>query len=154
MATEEDAKGISAVLSKVFPVYPVPTSAEYIKKVLQSGETVFAVIQRKEDGKIISVASAEITSAKRCAEISDCATLEEYKGHNLMCFLFIALEELLVKKDIPFLFSLTRAISPSMNITTAKLGYRYTGRLINNCIISTGLEDMNVWVKPLKPICD
>jgi hypothetical protein len=36
-----------------------------------------------------------------------------------------------------------------MNITFAKLGYRYGGRLINNTNISGSIESMNVWYKSL-----
>jgi len=71
-----------------------------------------------------------------------------------MSHLFKAIEQHLRKKEIFYLFSLTRALSYGMNITVAREGYKYMGRLKNNCIISTGFEDMNIWVKPLQPVTD
>ena len=46
-------------------------------------------------------------------------------------------------------YTIARAISPGMNITFARLGYHYGGRLVNNTQISGGLESMNIWYKSL-----
>jgi hypothetical protein len=34
-----------------------------------------------------------------------------------------------------------------MNTALARLGYRFRGRLMNNCHIMGGFEDMNIWVR-------
>jgi putative beta-lysine N-acetyltransferase len=153
-ATEEDSEGISQLLTSVFPLYPVPTTPEYIKHSIQTHEMEYFIIESIQHKKIVSVAAAEYNHGNRSAEITDCATDPSFRGNNFTCHLINALEELLQKKDVLYLFSLTRAVSPSMNITVAKLGYRFTGTLINNCRISTGFEDMNVWVKPLSAVTE
>lgn len=147
-----DAEELANLFLAVFPQYPTPVyDPAYIKLVMDS-HVDFMLIE--EHGKMISVASADITYENRCAELTDCATLPAYRGQSLLSHLFFALEDHLQKKNIDYLFTLTRAISPAMNITAARHGYRYQGRLINNCIISTGFEDMNIWVKPLKEVSD
>ncbi|MDH4057298.1 MAG: hypothetical protein OEU76_00970, partial [Cyclobacteriaceae bacterium] len=66
-------------------------------------------------------------------------------GH--MKKLLFKLENELTKQGINCLYSLARAESYGMNKAFFQLGYTYGGRLINNCYIFSGLEDMNVWYK-------
>ncbi len=47
-------------------------------------------------------------------------------------------------------YTLARACEVSMNCVFAKLGYGYTGRLVNNCRMPTGWESMNVWCKRMR----
>jgi hypothetical protein len=61
------------------------------------------------------------------------------------------LEDYLIKNGIFSIFTLTRASSPGMNIIPAKHGYQYTGTMTNNCKISTGFEDINIWTKYCAP---
>ncbi|MBO8171331.1 MAG: putative beta-lysine N-acetyltransferase [Bacillaceae bacterium] len=151
-ACPDDADELVQVFRTVFPVYPTPVhEPAYLKKMMQN-HVAFMLIEK--EGRIISVASAEITPENGCAELTDCATLPEFRGQSLLSYLFFALEDHLEQQGIYYLFSLTRAISPGMNITTARHGYRYRGRLIQNCVISTGFEDMNIWVKPLRQVDD
>jgi hypothetical protein len=44
---------------------------------------------------------------------------------------------------------IARAPSFGMNITFARMGYSFAGRLINNTNIGGQFEDMNVWHKNL-----
>ncbi len=60
------------------------------------------------------------------------------------------LEIELNKRNFRVLYSLSRAINPGINKVLSRLKYNYTGRLINNCDICGGYEDMNIWVKCLK----
>ena len=46
-------------------------------------------------------------------------------------------------------YTIARAVSPGMNITFARLGYQFSGTLINNTQISGAIESMNIWHKPL-----
>jgi hypothetical protein len=43
-------------------------------------------------------------------------------------------------------YTIARALSYGMNITFAKMGYTYSGTLVNNTNISGRLESMNVWI--------
>ena len=53
------------------------------------------------------------------------------------------------QKNMRTAYTIARAISPGMNITFAKAGYKFSGTLINNTNISGGIESMNVWYKSL-----
>jgi len=161
-AQTKDMNELASIFRTAFPdYYPCPNSdPNYLLKGMEKGDTYFMVLEVQEilssnlSSKIIGVGSAEIDFVNKSAELTDCVTLPEYRGKNLMFFLLESIEHHLKELDIPFLYSLTRANSPSMNITIARLGFRYRGRQKNNCFIGTGLEDINVWVKPLKEVFD
>jgi len=61
-----------------------------------------------------------------------------------------ALDKELSKRGFRSSYTLCRASSPGINSAFASLGYAYTGRLVNNCKIGNGFEDMNIWCKVLK----
>jgi hypothetical protein len=44
-------------------------------------------------------------------------------------------------------YTIARANQAGMNCSFAKLGYTYTGRLVNNCRMPEGYESMNVWCR-------
>ncbi|WP_026478585.1 putative beta-lysine N-acetyltransferase [Alkaliphilus transvaalensis] len=146
-ADTSDVIEMANVFSKVFETYPVPMDEpKYIKKVMRE-ETLFSLITHKD--RIVSIASADINSKYNNAEITDCATLPEYRGNGLLSHIISHLEERLLEENVPNLFSLTRAISTGMNHVIAKHGYEYRGTLVQNCDISGSFEDMNIWVKQL-----
>jgi putative beta-lysine N-acetyltransferase len=146
-ATEDDAERITKIFNKVFTSYPTPMhNPEYIKEVMQNN-TLFKIAEKS--GEIISVASADMDVTKLNAEMTDCATLPEYRGKGLLGDLIFKLEEELREKRFVTLFSLSRALSTGINIVFSKQGYSYSGRQINNCDIMGKFEDMNIWVKRL-----
>lgn len=146
-AGETDAGRLSALYGGIFHTYPTPMAdPEYVRKVLREG-TVFYVIEQADS--LVSAASAEIDGQYRNAEITDCATLPDYRKHGLMRLLIGALEEELVARNIRCAYSLSRALSFGMNAALRQLGYRYGGRLTKNCSIYTKFEDMNLWNKTL-----
>ncbi|HJV46572.1 MAG TPA: putative beta-lysine N-acetyltransferase [Bacillota bacterium] len=150
-AKPTDVQALSTLFRLVFPHYPTPVyDPNYLIKAMEN--TVFMVIH--EDDCIVSVCSAEMMPGLSCAEITDCTTDPRYRGQNLLSYLFFALEEKMKQLGIYYLYSLTRALSPPMNLTVKRHGYEYRGRLINNCVIYTGFEDMFIWVKPLRPTWD
>jgi putative beta-lysine N-acetyltransferase len=147
-AGEADAEEMAALYKQVFPTYPTPMDdAVYIRKTMREG-TCYMVAT--SGNRIACAASAEISMAFGSAEITDCATHPEHTGKGLLQPLLTALEEKMTERGIYYLYSLTRAQSAAMNITVARQGYKYRGRLVNNCRIFSGYEDMNIWVKPLK----
>lgn len=148
----DDADKLAALYGLVFKTYPTPMDQpEYVRKTMHQG-TCYYVIET--DGQIVSAASAEVTHEYGSAEITDCATHPDYLGNGLLKYLFPALEEKMRETGVYYLYTLTRAQSHGMNITAAKQGYQYRGRLVNNCTIFSGFEDMNIWVKPLKETRD
>ncbi|MRX72885.1 putative beta-lysine N-acetyltransferase [Bacillus lacus] len=145
-ANVHDAIKMSEFYCKVFDVYPTPIfQPQYIQKTMT--HTVYYLAEHS--GKIISAASADINGARDSAELTDCATLPEYRGYQLMQQLLLRLEQELVKKKIYCAYSIARAQSFGMNSVLHQLQYQYTGRLTNNCYIHKDLENMNVWCKLL-----
>lgn len=142
-----DAEKLAALYQKVFKVYPTPLAQpEYIRKTLEEGTIYYAYYL---DDHFVSAASAEVNTDYMNAEITDCATLTEHRKHGLMKWLIKELENELIRSGIFCAYSLARALSFGMNGALIQLGYRYGGRLINNCLIYNKLENMNVWVKDL-----
>ncbi|MDP4163764.1 MAG: putative beta-lysine N-acetyltransferase [Bacillota bacterium] len=144
---EKHAGKLSEMYRQVFKVYPTPLhNADYIKKTMKEG-TVYYLFLDEEN--VISAASAESNHFYKNAELTDCATLTEYRQHGLMKFLLQKLEEELIGQGIYCAYSIARALSFGMNAVFFQLGYSYRGRLMNNVFIYDKLENMNVWVKNL-----
>ncbi|MFX3623087.1 MAG: putative beta-lysine N-acetyltransferase [Ectobacillus sp.] len=146
-ATMQDAKELANLFGKVFQVYPTPLdNHEYIVKTMKE-DTIYYVYE--VNGNIVSTASAEIERRFANAELTNCATLPEFRQHGLMKQLLQRLEEELRSQSIFCSYTLARALSFGMNAAFYQLGYTYTGRMANNCYIFDKMEDMNVWVKDL-----
>lgn len=145
MATTTQARELSHLYKAVFKVYPTPVQEEaYILKTMQEG-TMYAYAEL--EGRLVSAASAEVNRKHRNAELTDCASLPAAEGKGYMKRLLFFLEQKLVQEGITCLYTIARAESYSMNKAFAQLGYTYGGRLVNNCFIYSGIEDMNVWYK-------
>lgn len=150
-ALESDIPQITKLFSSVFESYPSPIfSSDYLKEIMVE-KILFKVIE--EDGNIISIASADMDKLNMNAEITDCATYPQYRGKGLLFSIIRSLENDLKEKGFYSLYSHTRAINTGINKTLSKLGYKYNGRLINNCHICGSFEDMNIWVKQLQQMC-
>ncbi|WP_191556821.1 putative beta-lysine N-acetyltransferase [Metabacillus idriensis] len=146
-ADEHDAEKLAELYKAVFEVYPTPLhSSDYIQKTMRDGTIYFLA---EKENTIVSAASAEINAAYNNAEITDCATLPEVRKHKLMRSLILLLEQKLCDQGVFCVYSIARAESFGMNAVLHQLDYEYTGRLTNNCVISTDLENMNVWCKDL-----
>lgn len=144
---ESCAEELAFLYKQVFQIYPTPLyDPEYVKKTIKDG-TIYFVFSYQ--GKMVSAASAEINDFYKNAELTDCATLQEHRQYGLMKFLVQELERVLQKKGIYCVYSISRALSFGMNAVLFQLGYRYRGRLVNNCYIYDKLENMNLWVKDL-----
>lgn len=147
VAQAEDASDIAELMEQIFPVYPSPISEHLICEQIRSEANVFRVVQ-DEAKKIVAVASAELDKQRSSAEMTDCATRPEFRGRGFMAYLLDRLEfDLLSGFGISDLYTIARAEEVGMNCVFSKLGYEYTGRLVNNCRMPTGWESMNVWCK-------
>ena len=145
LATPDDAGQLAALYHSIFEVYPTPLhNADHIRNTMEAG-TMYVMI--RDGSKILSTASAEINRTYHNAELTDCATTPEAQGKGHMRCLLMHLEDLLVPQGITSLYSIARAESFGMNKVFHQLNYTYGGRLVNNCLIYSGLEDMNVWYK-------
>ncbi|MGE5585699.1 MAG: putative beta-lysine N-acetyltransferase [Bacillota bacterium] len=144
-AAVEDAEDLARLYGSVFDTYPTPLNRpEYVVASIHDG-AIFKVIRR--DGRIVSAASAAPDYDNSNAEMTDCATLKEYRGHGMMRALLKSLEETLRGRSVACLYSMARSTSYGMNRVFHRLGYHYQGRLINHCHIMGQFEDMNLWVK-------
>lgn len=146
---EDDIPQMIKLFKKVFKTYPAPVfEEEYLREMINEKILFKGVFSTNG---LISIASADLDSKNLNAEITDCATYPKYRGRGLLSNLINELEEDLKARGYYILYSLSRAINAGINISLRKQGYYYGGRLINNCNICGGFEDMNIWIKNLKP---
>lgn len=145
LAKKSDAGELAKLYGASFKVYPTPVSdPAHVLMTMQNG-TVYMVV--RDNGRIVSAASAEINETYQNAELTDCATAGGYEGKGLMRALLLELEQSLRAHEITCLYTIARSESFGMNKVFHQLGYTYGGRMTKNCIIFSGMEDMNVWYK-------
>lgn len=144
-ANENDIEEMVKLFSKVFSTYPSPVYDEEFLKETMNKKVLYKVAVYNE--KIIAIASADMDKENLNAEITDCATYPDYRGKGVLANIIYSLELDLKKRGFITLYSLSRAINPSINFVLSKHNYKFTGRLINNCNICGTFEDMNIWVK-------
>jgi putative beta-lysine N-acetyltransferase len=143
-----DAHEMSQLFKTVFKTYPFPVfDPRYLIESMNRHSRYFCV---RRNGRMISIAAAEIDYANQSVEMTDFATLSKYRGQGLASYLLKQMECEMLQQGMRTLFSIARALSPAMNITFANYGYLYGGTLINNTNISGRIESMNVWYKHLK----
>jgi putative beta-lysine N-acetyltransferase len=145
VAGVKDIPRLASLYSKTLKIYPTPISdPDHIADTMEKG-TIYVYMEENE--LLVSAASAEINRTYKNAELTDCATLEHVQGKGHIKKLLKRLEEILENQDITCLYTIARSESVAMNKAFYQLGYTYGGRLTNNCMIYSGLEDMNVWYK-------
>lgn len=145
IADEEDAEAISRVYREVFATYPFPIhDPEYIKETMRDNIVYFCI---RRDGNVISVASSEMDKDALNVEMTDFATLPEYRKNGFATFLLEKMEDEMRLRGIKTSYTIARAVSYGMNITFSKLDYRFAGTLIKNTGICGQMESMNVWYK-------
>jgi len=146
-AIQDDASIMATLYRHGFKLYPTPLHMEsYLLKTMDSNVLYYLV---EKQGIIVSLASAEMDPENGSAEITDCLTIPSERGKGLIKELIIALEKELSDRGFRSAYTLCRASFSSINEAFAFLGYAYTGRLVNNCRIGRGFEDMNIWSKLL-----
>jgi len=144
-ATENDIDQLIALFSSIFVTYPSPVCDKKYLKQTMNKKVLYKVAV--DNGKIIGVASADLDKKNLNAEITDCATYPDYRGKGVLSNIIYFLQLDLKKMGFISLYSLSRAINPSINFVLSKHNYNFRGKLINNCNICGGFENMNIWVK-------
>ena len=143
-----DSRILSGVLNQVFSDYPTPLDVDTIQEQIRAGSNLYRLVFDAE-GRLAAAASAEIDHKVRSAELTDCATLPAYRGHGLMAYILGQLERDLIRDlGITSQYTMARADEVGMNCVFSKLGWIYSGRLVNNCRMPNGWESMNVWCAP------
>ena len=144
-----DSEELSVLYGMIFKNYPFPVQNPlYIKETMESHVDYFII---KDRNKIIGAASAEKDLSEMNAEITDFAVSPEYRGKNLSAILLEAVEKHLAEEGIKTFYTIARLNSIPMNRTFFRGKYTYTGTLINNTNISSGIESMNIWYRHPDP---
>ncbi|MDD2480465.1 MAG: putative beta-lysine N-acetyltransferase [Victivallaceae bacterium] len=140
-----DVKPMAEIYKTVFLSYPFPIhSADFLLETMNSHVEYFCI---EADGEIVALASAEKDDQSSSWEMTDFATLPKWRGNGLGVQLLEFMGREAKQRGIKTVYTIARAASPGMNITFAKMGYHFGGRLKNNTNISGKIESMNVWYK-------
>jgi putative beta-lysine N-acetyltransferase len=143
----EDALEMSQVFKDVFETYPFPVfDPQYLVDSIHSHVTYFCI---RKDNRIVALAAAEMDPVNQAAEMTDFATLSEYRRQGMADSLLKAMDAEMAHQGQQTAYSIARSLSTGMNITFAKNGYRYGGTLGNNTHIAGRIESMNIWYKHL-----
>ena len=141
----DNAGEMSAVYKEVFPTYPFPIhDPGYLRDTMKSHIDYFGV---RRKARLVALSSAEMDHRGANVEMTDFATLPSHRGHGFAVLLLRAMEAAMRERRMITAYTIARAVSPGMNITFAKMGYTFSGTLINNTNISGGIESMNIWHK-------
>jgi putative beta-lysine N-acetyltransferase len=144
---KKDVEAMAQLYRKVFASYPFPIhDPAYLARTMDENLVYYGILA---DGKLIALASTEHDFGGQNAEMTDFATLPEFRSHGLASYLLTQMELGLMKASVKTAYTIARAYSFGMNITFAKHGYTYGGTLTNNTQISGDLESMVIWYKHL-----
>jgi putative beta-lysine N-acetyltransferase len=143
----KDVLEMVSVYEKVFKTYPFPIhNPDYLAETMQENIVYFGV---RDKGTLVALSSCEMDEQSKNVEMTDFATLPEYRAQGLASFLLAEMENEMKNRGIMTAYTIARAVSYGINITFAKHKYIFAGTLINNTNISGGIESMNIWYKPL-----
>jgi len=147
-AGPEDAESLAACYDTVFESYPFPIQEPaHLVEEMEGGTRFFTAW----DGEhLVAASSMEPGGADGTVEMTDFATLPEYRGRKLATRLLAIMDHLGRMSGERVAYTIARARSYGMNITFARRGYRYGGTLANNTQISGTIESMNVWYRLLR----
>lgn len=145
--TENDAAEVAEIYRVVFDTYPFPIhNPEYILETMHSNVQYFGI--RNKD-RLIALSSAEMDKTRRGVEMTDFATLPDWRGYGLASVLLEKMEGAMRDIGMKTAYTIARGPSAGINIVFARQGYMYGGRLVNNTNIAGNIESMNVWHKQL-----
>ncbi|MFP4454631.1 MAG: putative beta-lysine N-acetyltransferase [Desulfonatronovibrio sp.] len=141
-----DIHDMAGLYSRVFESYPFPIfDPDYLAQTMENKVMYFGV---RHKGRLIGLGSAETDMDALNAEMTDFATLADYRGRGLAGILLDLMTRESRKMGILTQYTIARAGSFGMNITFARAGYEFAGTLLNNTHIAGQLESMNVWYNP------
>lgn len=142
-----DAEQMSDTYHKVFRTYPFPIQKPgYLKRLMKEDVRYFCI---RIDGRIAAIAAAEIDFRNENVEMTDFATMPEWRGLGLAGMLLRHMDRKMRDRGIKTAFTIARAASHGMNAVFRNRRYIYAGLLKNNTQISGQIESMTVWYKPL-----
>ena len=142
-----DAEALATIYRRVFKSYAFPIDRpEYLESMMRKNVFYFCI---RDNQFIVAAAAAEIDSANMVSEMTDFATLPEYRGRGLAGSLLDRLDDEVRLRGMKTAYTIARADSKDMNRVFLNRAYRYAGRLINNTQIGGRIRSMTVWYKRL-----
>ncbi len=145
--TAADTAEMSRIYGRIFATYPFPVNDPvYLKKMMAENVLYFAVHVKKE---IAALASAELDPENGTAEMTDFATMEQWRGRGFAGKLLHHMHDQVLRHGITTVYTIARAQSYGMNLVFQRQGYSYGGFLPNNTQIAGSMQSMTVWYKHL-----
>ena len=146
--TRMNAAEISRVYRRVFRSYPFPiTDPGYLERVMATHVRFYGI---RSAGRIVALSSSEMDEESQNVEMTDFATLPDYRTRGLAGYLLTKMESDMAAQGMRTAYTIARAVSPGMNLVFARSGYSLAGTLINSTHIAGGIEGMHVWYKRLQ----
>lgn len=143
-----NADELAELYGSVFETYPFPLhDPAFIRQSMLADTAYFGILS---DDRLVAAASIEMDTCWQCAEMTDFATLPEYRGRGAAGRLLAGMEKSLGEIGIRTAYTIARAESFGMNIVFSRAGYAFGGTLHNNTQIGGKLESMNVWHKQVE----
>lgn len=144
-AEAADCEEMAALYREVFESYPFPIfNPHYLEDTMGSHVKYFCAL---DGDRMVAAGSCEMDRSAENVEMTDFATLPDYRKQGLAQQLLETMEAHMRQRGMKTFYTIARALSPGMNITFAKSRYTYGGTLIQNTHICGRLESMNVWYK-------
>jgi putative beta-lysine N-acetyltransferase len=142
-----DARALAAIYRRTFKSYAFPIDQpEYLERMMRKNGFYLCI---RDKGSIVAAAALETDSACMACEMTDFATMPEYRGRGLAGSLLDRLDDEARLRDMKTAYTIARADSKGMNRVFLTRGYRYAGRLTKNTQIDGRIRSMNVWYKHL-----
>ena len=143
----DDAAEMSRLYKTVFKTYPFPIfDTHYLIESINHHIDYFCI---RNDNRIVALAASEKDPDNLAVEMTDFATLSGHRRQGMASCLLKAMENEMIQQGLKTAYSIARSLSPAMNITFVKNGYKYGGTLGNNTNIAGRIESMNIWYKHL-----
>lgn len=145
--TPADADVLSQIYRQTFESYPFSIHLPaYIKRMMDKGSLYYCIHTKEQ---IAAVAAAEIDPVSKTCEMTDFATLPDFRGKGFAGMLLGRLDDVARNHGVKTAYTIAREDSPGMNHVFQKMGYQYAGRLVNNSQIGGRIRSMSVWYKRL-----
>jgi putative beta-lysine N-acetyltransferase len=101
----------------------------------------------RESGRITALAAAEIDRDHQNAEMTDFATLPEWRGKGYAGVLLDHIERKAGEFGLKTVYTIARASSKGMNAVFQNRAYTFSGLLKNNSQICGAIQSMTIWYK-------
>jgi len=141
------AEDMAALYREVFESYAFPIHRpSYLRRMMEKHVVYFGVRMK---ARIAALAAAEVDDHSQTCEMTDFATLPEYRGKGLAGYLLDFMETDVCHRGTKTAYTIARADSPGINRVFQKRGYRFAGCLAKNTQIGGRIRSMNIWYKKL-----